>query len=87
MAEKKVTLQIGGNDFAFNVTTGDFNRFVNETAPDNKTGPAVAFLRRALVDKKQREQLDELCDRGAALNIAAKLIQEFQGEIEIEVKK
>lgn len=87
MAEKKITLRIGETDFGFNVTTDDFNRYINEVKPDDKVLPSKRFLRRALIDKEQQEELDGLIDRGHALNMTGKLIEEFQGEIEIEVKK
>jgi len=87
MAEKKIVLSIGGVDYVFQVTSENFNRYINEIKPDDKVLPAKRFLRRALTDGEQRDALDELCDRGLALNIAGEVIQEFQGEVEIEVKK
>ena len=87
MAEKKIVLGIGGVDYAFQVTSDNFNRYINEIRPDDKVLPAKRFLRRSLVAQEQRESLDDLCDRGFALNIVGEVVQEFQGEIEIEVKK
>jgi hypothetical protein len=87
MAEKKITISVNKEDIVFNVTSDNFNRFVNETAPDDKILPAKRFLRRSLVDKKQMEQLEGICDHGHSLTLAAKLVEDFQGEVEIEVKK
>jgi len=87
MAEKKIVLGVNGNDFAFNVTTDEFNRYINEIKPDDKVLPAKRFLRRTLVDQAQREDLDGLIDRGLGIQMVGELLQEFQGDIEIEVKK
>lgn len=87
MAEKKITLIVGKTEFEFNVTTDEFNRYINETKMDDKVSPAKRLLRRTLVRQEQREALDALCDQGMTLNMTGLLIEEFQGDLEIEVKK
>ncbi len=87
MAEKNVTLSINKEELKFNVTSENFNRFINDTTADNKVVPAKQFLRRSLVDTKQREQLDNLCDRGLTMDLVAKLVEDFRGDVEIEIKK
>ncbi len=87
MAEKKIVVTIGKADFTFTVTSENFNRYINEMKPDDKVLPAKRFLRRSLTDEKQQKALDEFCDLGLALNIAGEVVQEFQGEVLIEVKK
>ncbi len=87
MAEKKVVLGVGKEDIAFKVISENYNRYINETKPDDKVLPAKRFLRRSLVDKAQRDLLDDLCDRGQLLTMVGKLVEEFQGDLEIEVKK
>ena len=73
MIEKEVILTIGGTDFAFRVTTVAYNA-------------SIDFVRKALVDKKQRPELDALCDQGLAVDIAGKLVETFRPEVEIVVK-
>ena len=58
MIEKEVILTIGGTDFAFRVTTVAYNAYINELKPDSKVTPSIDFVRKALVDKKQRPELD-----------------------------
>ena len=87
MAEKKITLVVGKREFEFNVTTEEFNRYINEVKPDDKILPCKRLLRRTLVNPEQKEEIEALCDRGLAINMAGKLIEEFQGDVEIEVKK
>lgn len=87
MAEKKFVLGVGKDDIGFKVTSDNYNRYINEMKPDDKVLPAKRFLRRSLVDKGQRDLLDDLCDRGQCIAMVGHLIEEFQGDIEIEVKK
>lgn len=87
MAEKKITLTLGETDFCFEVTTATYNRYINEIKPDDKVSPSLRFVRIALVDKEQRDALDELCDSGLTVDIAGLLVTEFRPDIEIEVKK
>jgi hypothetical protein len=87
MAEKKIMLAIGKDEIEFNVTTEEFNRYVNEITPSDKVSPSRRLLRRTIVNPEQKELLDTFCDRGLTVQMATKLIGEFQGEVEIEVKK
>ncbi len=87
MAEKKITLAIGGVDYEFKVSTQDFNNFVNRVGQESKVVPAINLVRGCLMDKEQKDALNDLIDRGYALDIAGKLIEEFHPELEIEVKK
>lgn len=86
MIEKEVILTIGGTDFAFRVTTVAYNAYINELKPDSKVTPSVDFVRKVLVDKKLRPELDALCDQGLAVDIAGKLVETFRPEVEIVVK-
>lgn len=86
MAEKKITLAIGGVDYEFKVSTQDFNNFANR-AGEAKVAASINFLRGCLVNKEQKDALNDLIDRGYALDIAGRLLEEFHPELEIEVKK
>jgi len=87
MAEKKITLIVGKEEFEFNVTTEDFNLYINEMKLDSKVAPAKNMLRRTLVNQEQKSRINELCERGLTINLASLLLDDFQGDIEIEVKK
>ena len=82
-----ITLVIGGEEFAFGVTIEHYNLFVNRMTLDSKVAPAVNLCRDTLVDREQLPKLNALLDRGLALDIAGKLIEEFRPKVEIEVKK
>ena len=85
--ENIITLLIGGVEFAFNVTIEHYNLFINRMTLESKVAPAVNLCRETLVDRDQLPELNKLLDRGLALDIAGKLIEEFRPKVEIEVKK
>lgn len=82
-----ITLEIGGVDFKFHVTIDHYNMFVNRLTTESKVAPAVNLCRDTLVDREQLSALNELLDRGLALDIAGKLIEESRPQVEIVVKK
>ncbi len=86
MIEKKITVTAGKQEFTFNVSTGDYDRYINETQPHAKSAAAVNFLQRTLADKTQATALGALCDRGVWPDIVGVVIQEFRGDIEVAVK-
>lgn len=86
MAEKKITLAIGGVDYEFKVSTQDFNNFANRVG-ETKVAASINLVRGCLVNKEQKDALNDLIDRGYALDIAGRLLEEFRPELEIEVKK
>lgn len=84
--EQIIVLGVSGTDLTFKPTMQDYNKFVNEMMPDNKIAPAHNYLRR-IVDKESKEALDALLTKpGAALQLAAKVNDQFVPELEIEVK-
>ena len=48
---------------------------------------SINLVRGCLVNKEQKDALNDLIDRGYALDIAGRLLEEFRPELEIEVKK
>lgn len=87
MFSKNITLVIGNTEFPFEVKGDDYNRYQNELKIDDKVAPSQRFLKRSLIDKKQSDALNELCDQGLTLEIVGKLVEEFRPTVEIEVKK
>ncbi len=83
-----ITLTIGSKDFTFNVSTNDYNGYINDIMPNNKVAPAHNLVMRT-VDESNKKELRELVDKspGAVLQIAGLLQQEFAPVLEISVKK
>ena len=86
--KQTITLTIGSKDFTFNVSTNDYNGYINDIMPNNKVAPAQNLVMRT-VDESNKKELRELVDKspGAVLQIAGLLQQEFAPALEISVKK
>ncbi|EKD5379855.1 putative phage tail assembly chaperone [Salmonella enterica subsp. enterica serovar Anatum] len=82
-----ITLTVAGVDIRFAPTEAIYNKFVNEMSMDNKVAPAKNYLMRC-VHPEDREKLEKLIHRpGAALQMAAKLNEDFAVDLDITVKK
>lgn len=84
--EQIIVLAVSGTELTFKPSMQDYNKYINELMPDNKIAPSHNYLRR-IVDKESKEALDTLLAKpGAALQLAAKVNEQFVPELEIEVK-
>lgn len=82
---KPIKLKIDGKPVTFNVDAAAFDKYLNELTPNNKVAPARNFLTRT-VATEDREALKSVLEKpGAGLQVAAKLIEEFTPDIEIEL--
>jgi arginine repressor len=86
--KKTIILTIAGTEFSFNMSTNDYNSYLNEIMPDNKVAPAHNLVMRT-IEPKQKDDFKAVLDTspGAAMQIASLLNQEFAPSIEISVKK
>ncbi|MGZ5000879.1 MAG: putative phage tail assembly chaperone [Methylomonas sp.] len=87
-----ITVTIGGNDLRFDVSTANFNQYLNEQTPQNKISPAYNFLQRTVVkeDKdsfKQAVMRNKVPNGVVVMQIAGVIAQEFGADVEITVKK
>lgn len=88
----KVTVTVGHDDLNFDVSTEDFNKYINSQMPNNKVAPAFNFLSQTVVkeDKEKFKQLlvDNNTPRGMlVVQVAGVLAEEFGAGVEISVKK
>ncbi len=82
---KTIKLNIDGKPMAFNVAVAAYDKYLNELMPSNKIAPARNFLLRT-VAAEDREALKTALEKpGAGLQIAAKLVEEYTPDIEIEL--
>lgn len=85
---KNITLTIAGEELGFDVTTENYNGYLNDIMPNNKVAPAHNFVMRSVVDGDKEQLRKVLSDSpGAAMQICGLLQQEFAPAIEISVKK
>ncbi|BDR17618.1 putative phage tail assembly chaperone [Vibrio diabolicus] len=86
MTKQVITLVANGTEIRFAPTLEAFNKLTNETTPFDKVAPATNYLRR-IVHKDDKPALDEVLSKpGAVMQLAGAVNNEFQGDLEIEVK-
>lgn len=82
-----ITLTIAGADIRFTPTEAIYNKYVNEMAMDNKVAPTKNYLMRC-VHPEDKENLEKIIHLpNAAIQIAAKLNEDFVVDLDITVKK
>jgi len=85
--EQKVELEVNDQDFEFDVSAAAYNKYLNSSNAVNKIQPAHNFLM-AVVNDKHKKALKELLKQpGAPLHLVSALIEEYQPEFNITVKK
>lgn len=86
MNKQTITLTIAGTDITFAPTMVAYNSYINGLSMTDKVAPSHQYLKR-IVCAESKEALDTLLARpGAALQIAAKVNEQFAPDLEIDVK-
>ncbi|MCG7499376.1 putative phage tail assembly chaperone [Vibrio sp. Of7-15] len=86
MTKRIIVLGVAGMDIRFEPTLAAFNKLTNETTPFDKVAPATNYLRR-IVHKDDKDALDDALKLpGAVMALAGKINEQFQGDLDIEVK-
>tara|TARA_Y100000310_G_scaffold71917_1_gene67757 strand:- start:10609 stop:10872 length:264 start_codon:yes stop_codon:yes gene_type:complete len=85
---KTIVLTIAGKDLSFDVSTENYNGYLNDVMPDNKVAPSHNFVMRSVVES-DKDELRKVLESspGAAMQISGLLQKEFAPAIEISVKK
>lgn len=84
---KPIIIDAGTTEFKFSVDTQSYNKYINSITPNNKVQPATNFLM-STVDESQVKELKELLQQpGAALHLAATVVEDYQPEFNFTVKK
>ncbi|MBR7630984.1 MULTISPECIES: putative phage tail assembly chaperone [Aeromonas] len=86
MSKQTITLTIAGTDICFEPTLVAYNSYINGLSMSDKVAPSHQYLKR-IVCAQSKEALDTLLARpGAALQVAAKVNEQFAPDLDIEVK-
>nr|VFK16714.1 MAG: Phage tail assembly chaperone [Candidatus Kentron sp. LFY] len=90
-SKKRIELVIecdGENkELCFEVGIRDYNRFVNNVSHDNKVAPAHNFCMQTVVEKDKPALQKILTKPGTCISISGAIIEEYQPDIEVSVKK
>ena len=86
MNKQTITLTIAGTDIAFAPTLVAYNGYINDLNLNDKVAPAHNYLRK-IVSAEHKEALAELLKLpSAALQLTAKVNDEFAPALDITVK-
>lgn len=83
--QKRITLTINGQKVAFDVDTPTYDMYLNELTLNNKVAPARTFCMRSVASEDKAALRTVLEQPGAGLQIAARLLEEFTPDLEIEL--
>lgn len=84
---RSITLEIGDNEFDFNVTPQDITKYFNSTQQNNKVAPAHNLLM-GTVDQAQKASLKPLLANPVhVMSITGALVEEYAPDIGVIVKK
>lgn len=84
--EKVIVLEVAKQDVSFKVTPEIYTAYVNEVMPDDKVSASYALCKNA-VFPKDREYFESKLYPPLAMTISGMLIKEYQGEVEVKIKK
>lgn len=86
--EKKITLEVKGVDFTFNVNRTEYNKYINSITQNNKVAPSHNFLM-GTVDETERATLREYLKNTPAseVTLAGHVLEEYTPDLGIVVKK
>ena len=85
--EQRIELEVNGEDLAFNLNLAVYNKFQNASSLVNKVQPATNLLTSTVDDSSKAALMKLLKNPGAALNIVGAVVDEYQPDFEITVKK
>ena len=87
--EKKIALEINGEDLSFNVTLSHYNKYIAGVMKPNANGLQLAtnFLTSTVEEPCKATLMDFVKQPGAALHLLGSVIEEYQPDYDITVKK
>lgn len=85
--QKQINIDVGTAEFTFNVTLPLYNKYLNSITPSNKIQPATNFLMSTVEPEQSKDLKALLTQPGAALHLAAAVVEDYQPEFNFTVKK
>ena len=86
MSKQTITLTIADQDISFEPTLVAYNSYINDLAMNDKVAPAHNYLRKIVSTEHKEALSDLLALPGAALQLTAKINEEFAPALDITVK-
>lgn len=85
--DQRIELEVNDIDLIFNVNVTAYNKYQNSTTMVNKIQPATNFLMSVVDDSTKSDLKNLLKQPAAALHIVSAIVDEYQPEFNITVKK
>ena len=83
----EITLEVGSQEFTFNLTPQDVTKYFNTLTQNNKVAPGNNLLV-TTVKQEQRAALKELLENPVmVMQLAGSLLEEYGPDVEVIVKK
>ncbi len=84
---QKIVLDVNDVELNFDVNVAAYNKFQNTSTMVNKIQPATNFLMNVVDDSDKKKLKEFLLQPGAAMYIVSAIVDEYQPEFNITVKK
>lgn len=85
---KTIDLELGnGKELVFNIGLDDYNGYVNKVQQHNKIQPAHNFLMSTVTDETKPNLKEVVGIPGAVMTILQEVLEEYQPDFEVTVKK
>ncbi|MEA5670752.1 putative phage tail assembly chaperone [Pseudomonas sp. MH2] len=83
----EITLEIGGEDFDFEIDVAHVTKYINGLTQANKIAPSHNLLMNTVKQDQKAKLKPLLAHPSTTLEIAGALVEEFQPKVEVTVKK
>ena len=84
---KEITLEVGENEFTFNLTPADVTKYFNALTQTNKVAPGNNLLMNTVKQEEKATLKSILANPVMVMQIAGALLEEYAPNVEVIVKK
>ena len=84
---RSITLEIGDQEFTFNLTPADITKYFNSTTQSNKVAPANNLLMTTVKQEEKAALKPFLVNPVTVMELAGALLEEYSPDIDVIVKK
>jgi hypothetical protein len=85
--EQKITLIVEDKELVFNANVTAYNKYINDSTPKDKVKPAYNFLSTIVDPASRKDALEFMKKPGATMFLLGALVEEYQEDFDITVKK
>ena len=84
---KEITLEVGENEFTFNLTPADVTKYFNALTQTNKVAPGNNLLMNTVKQEEKATLKPILANPVMVMQLAGALLEEYAPNVEVIVKK